>query len=130
MSWIHIDDIVGILQLAVENEAAAGPVNGTAPNPVRNAEFSRVLSSVLRKPYTPWRFFIPFGPPDAMLKLMLGEVAGVITGGQKVLPMRTSALGYYYKFPDLAEALRDLFTRQPTAKTQAKPVPAAAGSHH
>ena len=61
MSWIHIDDIVGIFRLAVENAGARGPLNGTAPEPVRNAEFARTFSSVLRKPYTPWRFFVPVG---------------------------------------------------------------------
>ncbi|MFO0892082.1 MAG: TIGR01777 family oxidoreductase [Isosphaeraceae bacterium] len=130
MSWIHIDDIAGIFKLAVENEAASGPINGTAPNPVRNADFSRVLSRVLRKPYTPWRFFIPFGPPDALLQLMLGEVAGVVAAGQKVLPMRASALGYAFKFPDLADALRDVFTEKPKPTPAPKPVAHAAGSHH
>ena len=91
MSWIHIDDIAGLFQLAVENAAAIGPINGTAPHPVRNAEFSKTLSSVLWKPYAPWRLFIPLGPPDAVLKLMLGEVAGVITAGQKVLPRRAKS---------------------------------------
>src|SRR3954454_18398114 len=79
MSWIHIDDIAGLFQFAVENAAATEPINGTAPHSVRNADFSKALSSVLWKPYAPWRLFIPIGPPDAVLKLMLGEVAGVVT---------------------------------------------------
>ena len=130
MSWIHIDDIVGIFRLAIANPQAIGPVNGTSPNPVRNADFSRTLSRVLRKPYTPWRFFVPVGPPDAMLQLMLGEVAGVITTGQKVLPKKAQALGYQYKHPELEEALRDVFTPRPEP---ARPVPApvaAGGGHH
>ncbi len=48
MSWIHIDDIAGIFQFAVENDSVIGPINGTAPNPVRNAEFSKTFSDVLR----------------------------------------------------------------------------------
>ena len=131
MSWIHIDDIAGLFQLAVENAEASGPINGTSPHPVRNAEFSRTLSSVLRKPYTPWRFFIPFGPPDAMIRLMLGEVAGVVTAGQKVLPKKAQALGYHYKYPELADALRDIFTPKPQRPIPAhQPVAAGAGSHH
>jgi len=131
MSWIHIDDIAGMFQMAVENAEAAGPINGTAPNPVRNAEFSKTLSSVLRKPYTPWRFFVPIGPPDAVIQLMLGEVAGVVTAGQKVLPTKARALGYQYKFPELEKALRDVYTPKPeNSSSSQKPVAAAAGSHH
>ena len=131
MSWIHIDDIVGIFQLAIENAEASGAVNGTAPHPVRNAEFSKTLSRVLWRPYAPWRFFIPLGPPDAMIQLMLGEVAGVVTAGQKVLPTKAQALGYHYKYPELTEALRDIFASKPEpAKPMDKPVAAGAGSHH
>ena len=130
MSWIHVDDIVGILQLAIENPAAVGPMNGTSPDPVRNAEFSKALSKVLRKPYTPWRFFVPIGPPDAMIQLMLGEVASVITAGQKVMPSKVQSLDYHYKFPGLAGALQDLFTAKPAPeKPKASPVPVGAGSH-
>ena len=131
MSWVHIDDIAGIFQMAVEKAEATGPINGTAPNPVRNAEFSRTLSSVLRKPYTPWRFFLPIGPPDLVIQLLLGEVAGVVTAGQKVLPTRARALGYHYKFPDLAAALRDVYTPKPVPSPPSpKPVAAGAGSQH
>ena len=84
----------GDLQLSIENDGASGPINGTAPNPVRNAEFAKTFSGVLRKPYTPWRFYVPVGPPDGMLRLVLGEVATVITTGQKVLPAKALALGY------------------------------------
>ena len=129
MSWIHIDDIVGIFQLAIENHDASGPINGTAPNPVRNAEFSKTFSSVLRKPYTPWRFFVPFGPPDAMLQLILGEVAQIVTTGQKVLPTKAQALGYHFKYPELREALRDIFTSRPEP-SQPTHQPAAAQAHH
>ena len=52
------------LSLALENSEASGPINGTAPDPVRNAEFAKTFSSVLRKPYTPWRVYLPVGPPD------------------------------------------------------------------
>ena len=140
MSWVHIDDIAGIFRMAVEKAEAAGPINGTAPNPVRNAEFSKTLSSVLRKPYktifgevtvTPWRFFLPVGPPDFVIQLMLGEVAGVVTTGQKVLPTRARVLGYHYRFPDLVAALRDVYTPKPVASPPSqKPVAAGAGSHH
>jgi uncharacterized protein len=129
MSWIHVDDIVGIFRLSVENEAADGPLNGTAPNPVRNAEFARTFSGVLKKPYTPWRVYLPVGPPDGMLRLVLGEVATIITTGQKVIPTKPLALGYSFRYPLLADALRAV-----TAPAPAPPQPAAhprpAGAHH
>ena len=132
MSWIHIDDIVGIFRLAIENSEATGPLNGTAPKPVRNSEFAKTFSGVLRKKSTPWRFYLPFGPPDAMLQLMLGEVAGIVTTGQKVLPVKALSLGYHFQYPDLIGALREIFTRKPaTPKVSTHHhAPAHAGSHH
>jgi uncharacterized protein (TIGR01777 family) len=125
MPWIHIDDIVGLFRLAIENSGAKGPLNGTAPQPVRNAEFARTFSDVLRTPYTPWRRYVPFGPPDALLRLMVGEVASVITTGQRVLPKKALELGYHFKYPHLADALRAVVEYVP-----AKPVHAEAGAHH
>ncbi len=109
MSWIHIDDIVGLFLLALDHPEANGPLNGTSPNPVRNADFSRTLSKVLWRPYAPWRVYLPFGPPDLLLKLALGDVAEVITKGQKVLPTRAEALGYRFRHPQLEEALHAIF---------------------
>jgi len=129
MSWIHLDDIVGIFKLAVDNQGASGPLNGTAPNPVRNSEFARTFSSVLKKPYTPWRFYFPYGPPDGALRLALGEVATIVTTGQRVLPARPLALGYTFKHPHLADALRAIFAPAPaTAQPAAHSRP--AGAHH
>ena len=122
MSWIHIDDIVGLLLMALDRDEAAGPINGTAPHPVRNAEFSRTLAGVLHRP------FIPIGPPDPVLGVMLGPVAQVITTGQKVLPTRAQALGYHFQHPELPGALRNLFAKAPVAP---KPTPVApAHAHH
>jgi uncharacterized protein (TIGR01777 family) len=131
MSWVHIDDLVGIFRLALENSNASGPINGTAPNPVRNAEFARTFSGVLKKGYTPWRVYLPFGPPDKLLELALGEVAGIITTGQRVLPAKALALGYAFKYPHLADALRAIFAA-PVAqpKRQEHKHAATAGAHH
>jgi hypothetical protein len=106
MSWIHIADIVGIFLLALDHQSATGPMNGTAPNPVRNSEFSHILARVLRRGF--WPPYIPLGPPDFVLQLVLGEVAQVITTGQRVVPSRALALGYEFQFPDLEPALRNL----------------------
>ena len=110
MSWIHIDDIVGIFQFALQNAGAVGPINGTAPYPVRNAEFSKTFSDVIRTRLTPWRRFVPLGPPDQALKLVLGEVAGILTTGQRVLPAKALELGYQVTYPHLADALQAIFT--------------------
>ena len=128
MSWIHVDDIVGLFRLAIENDGARGPLNGTAPEPVRNAEFARTFSGVLRTRYTPWRVYLPFGPPDAVLRLMVGEVASAITTGQRVLPKKALELGYRFKYPHLAEALRDIVEYVPPKAPE--PVHAAAAAHH
>jgi uncharacterized protein (TIGR01777 family) len=133
MSWIHIDDIVGIFKLALDNQGAQGPLNGTAPNPVQNAEFARTFSTVLRKRMTPWRVSLPIGPPDALLRMVLGEVATVITTGQRVVPAKPLSLGYTFRYPELAGALREIFARKPRAAeapashSRAK---AEAGAHH
>jgi uncharacterized protein len=122
MSWIHVDDLVGLYLLALDHPEARGPMNATAPNPARNAEFGRALARVL------WRPFLPVGPPNALLRLVLGEVADVVTEGQRVLPARASALNYTFRHPDLAGALRDVFAAKPDAPER---IPAAkAAPHH
>lgn len=103
ISWIHLNDIVGILLLALDNPATSGPLNGTAPNPERNTDFSRALAKAVHRP------FLPIGPPDALLRVVLGEVAQVVTEGQRVLPAAPLKHGYAFHFPKLTEALADLF---------------------
>jgi uncharacterized protein len=115
----------------LEKDNAAGPLNGTAPHPVRNAEFAKTFSGVLKKPFTPWRIYLPFGPPDGMLRLVLGDVATVVTTGQNVLPAKPLELGYVFKHPYLADALRAIFTAPPAqAPAVAHHHPAGAGAHH
>ena len=118
MSWIHIDDIVGIFLLALDNAGASGPINGTAPNPVRNIEFAKALGKVLHRPV------MPIGPPDFGLRALLGEVADVVTKGQKVLPTKAQALGYHFQYPNLPEALTQIF-----AKVKPEPEPARPQAH-
>ncbi len=118
MSWIHLEDIVGIFLLALDNPAASGPINGTAPSPVRNVEFARALAKVL------WRPMLPIGPPDFGLRALLGEVADVVTKGQKVLPAKALSLGYHFQYPSLPEALQSIF-----AKAKPEPEPARPRAH-
>jgi uncharacterized protein (TIGR01777 family) len=103
MSWIHHEDIVGLFLLALDHPDARGPINGTAPRPVRNAGFGRALAKAVHRP------FLPFGPPDFVLKVALGDVARVVTEGQKVLPAKAESLGYSFRFPELQGAIEDLF---------------------
>lgn len=126
LSWIHHEDVVGILLLALDNAEARGSINATAPNPVRNADFSRALTQTLRKRFLPR--YIPFGPPDFLLRLVLGDVAEVITTGQRVLPVRAQALGYTFLFPDLESALRDVLGRRNGPRAPEPQTAAVAGS--
>lgn len=104
-SWIHIKDEVGIILLALENESVSGAINATAPNPLTNTEFSQSLGRALSRPS--WA-----AVPGFALKLLLGEVAGILTGGQKVLPNKAISCGYKFKFPDCEIAIRDLINRK------------------
>ena len=98
-SWIHLDDEVGIYLQAIDG--AEGALNGTAPNPVRNSEFTRALGSALHRPT-----FLP--APAFAVELLLGEAASVVTQGQRVLPRRTLETGYRFKYETIESALRAL----------------------
>jgi uncharacterized protein len=102
VSWVHVDDEVGILLWALDNEKVSGTINSTAPNPVTNKVFSKALGKALGRPAV-----VPV--PGITLDLMYGkEFGAVLRGGQRVLPRRALDLGYEFKHPDLNEALGDL----------------------
>jgi uncharacterized protein (TIGR01777 family) len=101
MSWIHIEDLTDLFIFAAENASASGPLNGTAPQPVTNKDFGKALGRALGRPS-----FMP--TPAFALRVMLGEVADVITTGQRVLPRKPLALGFTFKFPEIEAALRDV----------------------
>jgi uncharacterized protein (TIGR01777 family) len=103
-SWIHIADEVGIILFALEHEQVSGPINLTAPEPVRNRDFAKTLGKVLHRPA--W-----FPVPGFMLKLFLGEVANVIIGGRRVVPKKIMDAGYQFQYPTLEPALRQLLHR-------------------
>ena len=101
-SWIHIEDEVGILLWALDDEQVSGAVNATAPDPVTNKEFSKALGRALNRPAV-----MPV--PGLVLDLKFGREFGrVLRGGQRVIPKRTRELGYEFRHPGLDEALRDL----------------------
>jgi uncharacterized protein len=98
--WIHADDLVGIYLAAIDGPGWSGPVNATAPEPVTNREFSRALGRALHRPA-----LAPI--PGAALRLLYGDMAAVVTTGQRAVPRRPLELGYAYRHPGLDEALRD-----------------------
>ncbi len=103
-SWIHIADEVGIIVYALEHEEVSGPINLTAPEPVRNREFAKTLGKILHRPA--W-----FPVPGFMLKLFLGEVAAVVIHGRRVVPQKIVDAGYQFQYPTLESALRELLHR-------------------
>jgi uncharacterized protein (TIGR01777 family) len=99
--WIHLDDVVGALLYAVDNASASGPINVTAPNPATNAQLSKVLGRVLHRPAV-----LPV--PGAALKLLYGDMAELVTTGQRARPAQLQQLGYQFAHAELEEALRDV----------------------
>jgi uncharacterized protein len=98
--WVHLDDVVGAMIFCLDTEAASGPVNVTAPEPVTNKELSKTLGRVLRRP--------AIAPVPALaVKTLYGEMATIVTTGQRAVPARLMELGYDFRQPDLEEALRD-----------------------
>jgi uncharacterized protein (TIGR01777 family) len=102
VSWIHHADMVGILLLALDNPQAKGPMNGTAPNPLTNKEFSKAIGRAIHRPS-----FMP--TPAFGIRIALGGVSEIITTGQRVLPRRALELGYRFKFPTIDAAFADIF---------------------
>jgi uncharacterized protein len=100
VSWVHLDDVVGAMLFCVDTDAASGPVNVTAPEPVTNKELSKALGRVLRRP--------ALAPVPALaVKLLYGEMAMVVTTGARVVPRRLQELGYKFRRSELEPALRD-----------------------
>jgi uncharacterized protein (TIGR01777 family) len=101
ISWIHHADMVGLLLLALDNDQARGPINATAPWPETNRNFSKALGRALHRPSF-------LRTPKFALRVMLGQVAQVVTTGQRVLPKRALALDYTFKFAQIDAALKDV----------------------
>jgi len=100
MPWIHREDVVAALLFMLENEHASGAYNVVSPNPVTNADFTRHLASVLRRPAV-------FPAPEPVLKLALGEMARLLLTGQRAIPDRLSREGFEFSYPDLRAALEN-----------------------
>jgi hypothetical protein len=106
-SWMHRADHARAFLFIKDHPEIQGPVNFTAPQPVRNRELARALGRVLHRPS-----FLP--APGFMLRLMLGEFADVVLTGQKVLPQKLLAAGFSFDFPNLDTALENLLGKGET----------------
>lgn len=101
MPWIHLDDTVGLFIWAATNAQVVGACNVTAPNPVTNAGFAHALGAALHRPSV-----LPV--PGCALKLLLGEFAGSLLGGQRAMPAVAERMGYTFEFREIAPALASI----------------------
>ena len=101
ISWIHVEDLVELIQFSVESAGLCGPVNATAPNPVTNGVFTKELAAALHRPA-----FLTL--PAAVLQGVYGEMAEIVLASQRALPQAALAAGFRFHYPDLGAALRDL----------------------
>lgn len=102
ISWIHMDDLCGIFIKAITDESMHGTYNAVAPNPVANRGMTKTIGTVLNRPV-----FLP-AVPAVMLRLVLGEMAGIVLNGANVSPEKIQQAGYKFKFTSLEKALHDL----------------------
>jgi uncharacterized protein (TIGR01777 family) len=106
MSWVMLDDVVGILRLAIENASIRGAINVVAPQPVRNEEFTKVLAKALHRPAL-------FPAPAFALRLALGEMAdALLLSSQRVMPQTLEKIGYRFLNADLPSALGAVLNKE------------------
>ena len=105
-SWIHLEDLIDIYFFLIDNRDISGPINCTSPQPVKNRNLTKILSTVLKKPV-----LMP-AIPGFMIRLFLGEFGNMLIKGQKVLPLKLMDMGYQFRFPELKSALEDIEGRK------------------
>jgi uncharacterized protein (TIGR01777 family) len=99
MSWIHLDDLVGIILYCINNDDLKGAVNGTSPNPVINEVFTKTLGTALKRPTI-------FPMPEIVIKLLMGQMGEeLLLSGKRVLPRKALDAGYIFKYKTLEDAL-------------------------
>ena len=106
LPWIHIDDLCDIYVRAIEDAKMTGAFNAVAPQHVSNREFMRTLAQVMGKP-----FFFP-AIPSVVLKLLYGKMSDILLYGSRISAEKIISAGYEFKFPGLANALKDLFIKR------------------
>lgn len=103
MPWIHLDDIVGLIDFMLQNEYCRGPYNACAPEQLRNAAFTKALAGALGRPAF-------MHVPAWVLQKLLGEMSVLLLGGQRVMPQRVQQAGYTFLYPDLNSAFANLIS--------------------
>ena len=104
LSWIHLDDLVAMYIAAAKDERWSGAINATAPEPVSNEAFTRLLGKRLHRPILP----VPGFLTAAALKVLVGEMSEELLEGAFVLPARAESLGFAFRFRDAESALENL----------------------
>ena len=102
LSWIHIDDLARMFRMVVDNEEIEGVYNAVGPSPVTNRDMMKSIARILGKP-----FFLPNVPAFA-LKMLMGEMASMVTGGNKVSSEKIESQGFSFHYPQLQTALENL----------------------
>ncbi|MEH7277770.1 TIGR01777 family oxidoreductase [Bacillus toyonensis] len=103
LSWIHIDDVVRMIDFIIHKEEINGPLNITAPLPIRMKEFGETMATIMRKPH-----WLPV--PSFMLHALLGEMSILVLEGQHVLPSKAIEHEYQYTFPTIDHALQNILS--------------------
>jgi len=111
-SWIHIDDLLAVIAFVLDEATLAGPLNATAPTPVRHAELMATMAATLRRPLWPIRV------PATLLRAVLGELAELFVDGQRVTPDRLLALKFGFRYPTIDTALDEALSPTPPAATR------------
>ena len=99
--WIHVNDLVGMIQWAIENESITGPLNASAPNPVRNSEMTTAMAKAVGR-------FAILPAPKFALRLGLGEFANSLFSSQKVIPRVANDGGFQFQYPTIESALDEI----------------------
>ena len=105
--WIHIDDLIGLIQFALTNDQIRGVLNGASEGSVTNEQFTKCLAQILNRPAV-------FGVPEPALRLLAGELASVVLASQLVVPQAALEVGYNFKFKQVSAALHDIIDSERT----------------
>jgi uncharacterized protein (TIGR01777 family) len=101
VSWIHVKDLVALIDHTIHTTDISGPINATAPSPVNMNQFGKTIGEILHRPH-----WLP--TPSFALKALLGEMNIMVLEGQKVIPMKALQHQFHFVYPTLAEALTDI----------------------
>ncbi|MFD0588582.1 TIGR01777 family oxidoreductase [Paenibacillus sp. GCM10027627] len=101
LSWIHLEDMVGLILFCLDHPDIEGPVNGSAPEPVSNNEFGKAIARAFKRPH--W-----FPVPAVMMKLLFGEMSTLLLDGQQAIPKKALDYGYQFQFPTVDSAMKQL----------------------